>query len=266
MPQTGSGFSSISSLYALQLGCWMIWTDNTVEMVIREPRSERPGSSSWGELLPPLPWERVGVRGKVQSETLPGEPLHRDPQLHAQRPRNPHDRGEAGVAVFGQRLVKPLGSSQYHGPADSCSAPVRSRSGRHGSGCRRPGLPLRTLRGKSAHLPYPGLSVCHDCLEPLGLSVTEAARKLGVSRKQPSDVVNGHSGISPEMATRLDKAFGGDANTTMPLAPCLRNIPYGFIQRRLRPMQALGNFFLAWDHQYHGSLSCWSAPRTRRPC
>lgn len=61
--------------------------------------------------------------------------------------------------------------------------------------------------------PHPGLSVRHDCLEPLGLSVTEAARKLGVSRKQLSDVVNGHSGISPEMAVRLDKAFGGEANT-----------------------------------------------------
>jgi len=57
--------------------------------------------------------------------------------------------------------------------------------------------------------PHPGLSVRHDCLEPLGLSVTAAAKKLGVSRKQLSDIVNGHSGISPEMAIRLDKAFGG---------------------------------------------------------
>ena len=61
--------------------------------------------------------------------------------------------------------------------------------------------------------PHPGLSVRHDCLEPLGLSVTEAAKKLGVSRKQLSDVVNGRSGISPQMAIRLDKAFGGGANT-----------------------------------------------------
>ena len=60
---------------------------------------------------------------------------------------------------------------------------------------------------------HPGLSVRHDCLEPLGLSVTEAARKLGVSRKQLSDIVNGHSGISPKMAIRLDKAFGGGAET-----------------------------------------------------
>ena len=61
--------------------------------------------------------------------------------------------------------------------------------------------------------PHPGLSIRHDCLEPLGLSVTEAAKKLGVSRKQLSDVVNGHAGISPEMAIRLDKAFGGGADT-----------------------------------------------------
>ncbi len=61
--------------------------------------------------------------------------------------------------------------------------------------------------------PHPGLSVRHDCLEPLNLSVTEAARKLGISRKQLSDIVNCRSGISPEMAIRLDKAFGGGANT-----------------------------------------------------
>ncbi len=59
--------------------------------------------------------------------------------------------------------------------------------------------------------PHPGLAVRHDCLEPLGLSVAQAARKLGVSRKGLSHLVNGHSGISPEMAIRLDKAFGGGA-------------------------------------------------------
>ena len=61
--------------------------------------------------------------------------------------------------------------------------------------------------------PHPGRSVRLDCLDPLGLTVTEAAKKLGVSRKQLSDVVNGHAGISPQMAIRLDKAFGGGANT-----------------------------------------------------
>ena len=61
--------------------------------------------------------------------------------------------------------------------------------------------------------PHPGLSVRHDCLESLGLSVTDGARVLGVSRKQLSDVVNCRSGISPEMAIGLDKAFGGGAET-----------------------------------------------------
>jgi addiction module HigA family antidote len=65
--------------------------------------------------------------------------------------------------------------------------------------------------------PHPGLSVRHDCLEPLGLSVTEAARKLGVSRKQLSDIVNGRAGISAKMAIRLDKAFGGGAETWLRL-------------------------------------------------
>jgi addiction module HigA family antidote len=63
------------------------------------------------------------------------------------------------------------------------------------------------------HPPHPGSSVRHDCLEPLGLGVTDAARRLGVSRRQLSDLVNGRAGISPEMAIRLDKAFGGGAET-----------------------------------------------------
>ncbi len=53
----------------------------------------------------------------------------------------------------------------------------------------------------------------YDCLEPLELNVTEAARLLGVSRKQLSDIVNCRSGISPEMAIRLHKAVGGGAET-----------------------------------------------------
>ena len=65
--------------------------------------------------------------------------------------------------------------------------------------------------------PHPGLSVRHDCLEPLGLSVTEAAKRLGVSRRQLSDLVNCHAGVSPEMAIRLDKAFGGAADTWLRL-------------------------------------------------
>ena len=65
--------------------------------------------------------------------------------------------------------------------------------------------------------PHPGRSMRLDCLEPLGLSVTAAARHLGVSRKQLSDLLNGHAGISPTMAIRLDKAFGGGAETWLRL-------------------------------------------------
>jgi addiction module HigA family antidote len=57
--------------------------------------------------------------------------------------------------------------------------------------------------------PHPGLSVKHDCIEALGLSVTEAAEALRVSRRTLSDIVNGRAGISAEMAIRLAKAFGG---------------------------------------------------------
>lgn len=58
---------------------------------------------------------------------------------------------------------------------------------------------------------HPGLSVLHDCIEPLGLTVGEAAKRLGVSRKQLSTLVNRRAGISPTMAIRLDKVFGGGA-------------------------------------------------------
>ena len=60
-------------------------------------------------------------------------------------------------------------------------------------------------------LPHPGLSIRHDCLEPLALNVTEGAKALGVTRQALNNLVNGKSGISPEMAIRLDKAFGGGA-------------------------------------------------------
>jgi addiction module HigA family antidote len=60
---------------------------------------------------------------------------------------------------------------------------------------------------------HPGRIVRHDCLEPLGLSVTEGAKVLGVTRQALNNVVNGKSGISPEMAIRLSKAFGSTAET-----------------------------------------------------
>jgi len=65
--------------------------------------------------------------------------------------------------------------------------------------------------------PHPGLSVRHDCIEPLGLTITEAAHALGVTRQTLNNLVNGKSGISADMAIRLDKAFGGGAETWLRL-------------------------------------------------
>ena len=63
--------------------------------------------------------------------------------------------------------------------------------------------------------PHPGLSVRHDCIEPLGLTITEAAKALCVTRQTLNNLVNGKSGISADMAIRLDKAFGGGAETRL---------------------------------------------------
>jgi len=57
--------------------------------------------------------------------------------------------------------------------------------------------------------PHPGEVVRRQCLEPLGLSVTAAAKGLGVSRNTLSMLLNGRLGISPKMAIRLAKGFGG---------------------------------------------------------
>jgi len=64
-----------------------------------------------------------------------------------------------------------------------------------------------------ANPPHPGGIVKSECLEPLGLSVTKAARGLGVSRQALSELVNEKSAVSVEMAIRLSKAFGSSPET-----------------------------------------------------
>ncbi|WP_018953217.1 HigA family addiction module antitoxin [Thioalkalivibrio sulfidiphilus] len=63
--------------------------------------------------------------------------------------------------------------------------------------------------------PHPGEVIRELCLEPLGISVTDAAKALGVSRKTLSAILNGHAGISPEMAVRLSIAFNTSAESWM---------------------------------------------------
>jgi len=61
--------------------------------------------------------------------------------------------------------------------------------------------------------PHPGGVVLRQCIEPLGLTITDAAAALGVTRTTLSELVNGKRGISPEMAVRLSKVFGGSAES-----------------------------------------------------
>ena len=60
---------------------------------------------------------------------------------------------------------------------------------------------------------HPGRIVRHDCLEPLGLTVTAGAKILGVTRQTLNNIINARSGISPVMAIRLTKAFGSTPET-----------------------------------------------------
>jgi addiction module HigA family antidote len=57
--------------------------------------------------------------------------------------------------------------------------------------------------------PHPGVVVLKECIEPSGLTITQAAEALGVTRNTLSELANGKRGISPEMAVRLSKVFGG---------------------------------------------------------
>ena len=57
--------------------------------------------------------------------------------------------------------------------------------------------------------PHPGLVVLEECIEPSGLTITDAAAALGVTRNTLSELVNGKRGISPEMAVRISQVFGG---------------------------------------------------------
>ena len=75
--------------------------------------------------------------------------------------------------------------------------------------------------------PHPGCSIRENCLDPLGLNVTEAARVLGVARHTLSRVLNGHAAISPEMAIRLEKAGWSNAEFWL-----RRQTTYDLVQAR----------------------------------
>src|SRR5439155_71251 len=90
-----------------------------------------------------------------------------------------------------------------------------------GRRCIRCGLSRLSLGGAPRmpmhNPPHPGGIIRRQCLEPLGLSVTEAAKGLGITRQALSDLLNGKAGVSVDMAIRLSKAFGSSAETWLGL-------------------------------------------------
>jgi antitoxin HigA-1 len=79
--------------------------------------------------------------------------------------------------------------------------------------------------------PHPGLVVLQECIEPLGLSITDGAA-LGVTRNALSELVNEKRGISPEMAVRLSKVFGGNAESWL-----VQQVQYDLAQVRADRMK-----------------------------
>jgi addiction module HigA family antidote len=113
----------------------------------------------------------------------------------------------------------------------------------HGDGSKVRADQLERIRDVLSHLentkdmpmknpPHPGHSIKDACLEPLELSITEGAKVLGVTRHTLSRVVNGRSGISPDMAIRLEKAGWSNADHWMRL-----QMAYELAQARRRQDQ-----------------------------
>ena len=95
--------------------------------------------------------------------------------------------------------------------------------------------------------PHPGRIVRQECLEPLGLTVTDAAKALGVSRNALSELLNERRGVSPEMAIRLAKAFGSAPEVWAGLqldwemARALKDADRIAVERVARPAAAKGD-------------------------
>ena len=79
----------------------------------------------------------------------------------------------------------------------------------HGIKVKRLGDPLGELGLPVSDPLHPGQVLLHECLEPMGLTVAEAAEHLGVSYEELDDLVNCRASLTPEMIIRIDQAFGG---------------------------------------------------------
>jgi addiction module HigA family antidote len=90
--------------------------------------------------------------------------------------------------------------------------------------------------------PDPGRSIRDACLDPLNLSVTEGAERLGVARHALSRVINGHAGVSAEMATRFEKMGWSTAESWLRLqtAHDLARAREVMANAKVRPLQTAG--------------------------
>ena len=93
-------------------------------------------------------------------------------------------------------------------------------------------------------MKHPGIQIRKDCIERNGLTVTEAARILHVDRQTLSNLLNERSGVSPEMAVRLEKVFGTSARDWM-----LRQLEFEYSQVMKREAKITVESFTPIDEQ-----------------
>ncbi len=91
--------------------------------------------------------------------------------------------------------------------------------------------------------PHPGRSIKNACLDPLNLSVTEGAERLGVARHTLSRVIHGHAGVSPEMAIRLEKMGWSNAGAWLAAQAVydLAQARKKYSQIKVAPLDAVGD-------------------------
>ena len=91
-----------------------------------------------------------------------------------------------------------------------------------------------TSKMKMKNPIHPGRIVAEECLKPLGISVTEGAKRLGVNRQTLSNLVNGKTGISIEMAYRLTKGFGSTPQTWLSMQMAFDLAHSQYLDKRIK--------------------------------
>ena len=154
-------------------------------------------------LKPPPTRERNGIHG-VEGKLLARAPQegHSCPMLYHNVPKSIAAEPAWLQTTPSQRdAERPLiGVGEWQLARHCPICRPRRRAG------RLPGLPLNEVTTMMKNPPHPGELLREDVLVPLGIEITDAAQRLGMSRTTLSRVINGHAGISPDLALRLERA------------------------------------------------------------